>query len=127
MPCWNTIAGWAAAANTQPLTLHLTEKPKQQRTARGFARGARRSHRNGHRALNFVHVKIAGCIAISDPGLLHRAQLRDLLVIERAHQTLEVLVEKVVPDHPLDAIAIRRAEIGRAFSCLGARRGDEIE
>ena len=51
----------------------------------------------------------------------------ELLVIERDHQTLEVLVEEIVPNHPLDAIAVGRAEIGRAFPRLGARRGDEIE
>jgi hypothetical protein len=61
----------------------LIEKPKQQRPAGGFARRARRSHRDGHRALNFIHVEIAGGVAVGDPGLLHRAQLGGLLAIQR--------------------------------------------
>jgi hypothetical protein len=93
----------------------------------GFARGASRSHRDRHRTLNFVHVEVAGGVAVGDPGLLHRAQLCGLLVIQYAHQVLEVLVEKVVPDHPFDAITVCRAEIGRTFPRIGAWCGDQIE
>src|SRR6516165_7987135 len=121
------IGGWVKRPPCTISALYLTEKPQQQRAAGGFARGARRPHWKRHRALNFIHVEIAGGVSVGDPGLLHRAQLCSLLVIQRAHQTLEVLIEEVVPDRPFDAIAIHRAEIGIASRRVGARRGDELE
>src|SRR5215472_5123025 len=80
MRCWNMTGGSVDERRVaQSAPLDLIEEPKQQRPEGGFARRTSRSHRNCHRALNLVHVEIAGGVAVSDPGLLHRAQFCRLL------------------------------------------------
>src|SRR5690349_16144128 len=143
MRCWNTTGAWKLAISRlggrqnaagtladRPRcrrALQWIENPQQQRPSRGFARRARSSHRDRHRALNLVHVEVAGSVAVSDPGLLHRSQLRVLLAIERADQALEIIIEQIVPDHPFQTIAVRGALIGGTFPRLGAWHGDKIE
>ncbi len=106
--------------------LHLVEEPEQQRPPRSLARGTSTPHGDRHRALNLVHVETAGRIAVSDPSALYGAQFRGLLVIERSHKVLEVLVEEIVPDHPFEVIAKRLALCGRALG-RNARRRDKFE
>src|SRR5215471_13694378 len=118
MQCWNMTGG--SVEQCCRSRLDLIEEQKEQRTTCCFARRTSRSHRNRHRALNLVHVKIAGRVAVGDPGLLHRAQFCGLLAVQRAHQIFEILVEEIVPDYPFDTIAIRRAGIGGSFPRIGA-------
>jgi hypothetical protein len=108
-------------------SLKRAEELQQHGTPGCLSRLAGADHRAGHRPLNFVPVEIAGRIAISDPGALHGAKFFRLLVVERTEKLLVVLVEEIVPDRRLGAIAIGRGGIGSVGRLVGAGRGDQIE
>src|SRR5205823_2562924 len=133
MQCWNMIGAWKAAialARGPPSaagTLHPAEKLQQHCPPRGFARIARRAHRNGHRALNLVPIKIARRLAVTDPGVLHGTKLCNLLLLQCLDQAFEIFIEEIVPNRRFEAVTIGRADIGGAFGRLGAWVTDKLE
>ena len=123
---WKAAAGDASGA-TRPARYIRLKNCSSTRPPRSFARIARRAHRNRHRALNFVPIKIARRVAVSDPGALHGAKLCNLLVLKRVEQAFEIFVEEIVPNRRFKAVTIGRTDIGGAFGRLSAWVTDEFE
>jgi hypothetical protein len=71
--------------------------------------------------------KIAHRVTVSDPGTLHGPKLVALLLVQRADELLEILVEEIVPDRRFEPVTIGRADIGGAFGRIGARVADKFE
>src|SRR5271156_1646182 len=144
MRCWNSTGAWVSACPGKAGTgfpkrpcaksnsaiarsLKRAEELQQHGAARRLAGFTSADHGLRHGALDLVPIEIAGGVAIGDPGALHGAKFFRLLVVERAKQLLIILVEQIVPDCRLGAIAIGGGGIGGVGRLVGAGRGDQIE
>ena len=127
MRCWNMIGGWVEQCSLRSQHPRFDRKTEAAAPGERFRAPRRPLPSESPSSPEPYPCRNCGWCRGRRSSLLHRAQLCGLLVIQRAHQILEVLVEEIVPDHPFDAIAVRRAEIGIAGRRVGARRGDKIE
>jgi hypothetical protein len=86
--------------------LQSGEEFEQHRPSRGLARDASGVHRDRHRTLDLVVVKLARGVPVCHPRALHGMRFGRLAIIERIQQTFVIFVEQSVPDRIFHAVAV---------------------